>query len=272
MSKTKTVKPKSARVSDVTDSLEIAGSEEQYVKFLPLVQKLDAKSVSACRADVHLAHHNVQLGADSVLSYRTKLRTELPRFSHAEIESIVDLSRAVVFSAARVDAVASPNEIRTLLAHGRHKRGLLLSAANSLAAAGLVPDPVVEKIRKGTGPIDVATDCVDLAALFTKYASVRSKTPVTAADVRESSEVGTKLLDLLKPRGTKRTRPVDVKTAANIRDRFWSLLLVRHDQLWRAGAFLFGRNDVDKRVPPLQSRAVGRRAKAPTAPAATPHA
>lgn len=51
--------------------------------------------------------------------------------------------------------------------------------------------------------------------------------------------------------------------ATELRDRFWTLLLQRHDALWRCGAWIYGQ-EVDSQVPPLQARrgweaAVGQR-------------
>jgi len=36
----------------------------------------------------------------------------------------------------------------------------------------------------------------------------------------------------------------------------WTLLVQRHADLWRAGAYLFGRNEADAKVPGLASRDV----------------
>ena len=87
-----------------------------------------------------------------------------------------------------------------------------------------------------------------------------------------AAEVGSALLARLKPGGARRTRSLDGDRAAraDARDRLWTLLVKRHAELWRAGAYLFGRA-VDQHVPPLQSRALRTRKKSP-APAATPPA
>jgi hypothetical protein len=112
--------------------------------------------------------------------------------------------------------------------------------------------------------VDAANDCVALAALFRKHAaSVRGKTVVTAANVKESAELGTRLLGLLKPaaarNANKTAKSKEIVDAVDARDRLWSLATEGHDVLWRAGAYLFGRGEVDARVPALQARVRGAR-------------
>jgi len=118
----------------------------------------------------------------------------------------------------------------------------------------------------------LAGDCVALAALFHKNERVvRGKTPIAAADVREAGDVGTRLLQILRPKGAKRSRlDTELAQATEARDRLWTLFSTRwEDHVWRAGAWIFGR-DVDAHVPPLQGRIAGRRAaKVATPPAAS---
>lgn len=107
---------------------------------------------------------------------------------------------------------------------------------------------------------------MELAALFGKEAAaLRGKSPVTAAQIKETADIGTQLLTLLKPSRTRRIK-AGPSTATSDRDRLWTLVLARHDALWRAGAYLFGR-DVDEKVPLLQARRVRSLKKAPPAPA-----
>ncbi|HSN99462.1 MAG TPA: hypothetical protein VLS89_14300, partial [Candidatus Nanopelagicales bacterium] len=61
-------------------------------------------------------------------------------------------------------------------------------------------------------------------------------------------------LTVLRPKRTRKKTPTEVIDAAEMRDRLWTLLTQRHALLWRAGAYLFGKDEVDARVPPLQSR------------------
>jgi hypothetical protein len=46
--------------------------------------------------------------------------------------------------------------------------------------------------------------------------------------------------------------PLPLAEATGLRDRFWTLLLQRHEMLWRCGAWVHG-SKVDEHVPPLQA-------------------
>jgi hypothetical protein len=46
--------------------------------------------------------------------------------------------------------------------------------------------------------------------------------------------------------------PLPLSEATELRDRFWTLLLQRHEALWRCGAWIHGQT-VDEHVPPLQA-------------------
>lgn len=123
--------------------------------------------------------------------------------------------------------------------------------------AGVLPAARIAKIREGRGPMDTVGDCVALAALFTKEAqAVRGKTPVTAAQVRETAEIGARLGAALRPKGARRKVDDNLSAATDARDQLWTLFhRTWEDQVWRAGAWLFGRA-VDRHVPPLHSRVV----------------
>ena len=61
-------------------------------------------------------------------------------------------------------------------------------------------------------------------------------------------------------------RPPRYHRGVNERDRLWTLVVQGHERLWRAGAYLFGKELVDRMVPPLLGARAKPRAKAkPTA-------
>jgi len=226
--------------------------------------------VRPMRIDIHLALANAQRGVDAVMPHDARIRKELPMVDRAAIASLVDVGLGVAFAGGIVDRYAPSvaTDVNPLLARARKVRARLLASADALAVAGLVSPAVVAKIRAGHGGLDAAGDCVALAALFRKNErAVRGKTPVTAADVREASEVGSRLLEVLHPKGAKRARPDDERArATEARDRLWTLFATRwEDLVWRAGAWLFGR-DVDAHVPPLHARVAAKRAAKAPAP------
>jgi hypothetical protein len=181
----------------------------------------------------------------------------------------------LLFSALQVNRDAgSPGTIEALLGKAHPIRRKLLKGAEALVESGVIPDADLVPIRPGRGKVDTANDCVALAAVFRKHEKqITGKTAITAADIAEADEVGSKLQTLLKPKGTpadNRLEPA-LATAVETRNRFWTVVEQRHEQMWRIGAWLWG-HAVDEHVPPLQSRTLGPRAAAEPDPAspATP--
>ncbi len=261
--------PRSSRKSldDAADPEKPTGSQADYGTFIPLARALPAADVVQARADLPLALQNVQAGVSAVMAEEPRL-SKLPETDSQELAELPRLVLATIFADTQIERTAPAAELQKLLARGSALRSLLLKTAESLAEAGLLSPPAVAKIRAGKGKLDSARDCVELAALFSKNAAaLRGKSPVTAAQIKEASEVGTQLLSLLKPTRTRRAK-AEVSSAASDRDRLWTLVLARHDALWRAGAYLFGRA-VEEKVPLLQANRTRRPKKASPAPAPT---
>ncbi|MDC3988422.1 hypothetical protein [Polyangium jinanense] len=238
------------------ESPDIVGSQKAYDDFLPAAQDLPEADVRTFRADPSLAYHNVKSGLDAIAPHIARITEELPKVDVAALQTLDDLALAVIYAAAQVDR-SSDGSTPALLEKARAHRDVLIKSADALAAAGLIPLRTVEKIRAGKGGIDLAQDCVDLAALFTKHAKdIKGKTAVTAASIKEAATIGTDLLKRVKPKGTKSKDPA--LDSVKVRDRLWTLLVQRHRDLRRVGMWLWA-DDVDQHVPPLQSRNVTRK-------------
>jgi hypothetical protein len=263
-------KAKSAKVVALASTLDqpvATGSQADYDEFAPAAMLVAAQDVVPMRADLQLALQNVQVGVASVIAEKMRL-DKLSETDVGELSSLVRLVLATIFADTQVDRSAPPSQLQNLLARCAALRALLLKTAESLAEAGLLARSAVETIRAGHGKLDSARDCIALAALYAKNASsLRGKHPLTAAQINEAAEVGTELLKLLKTGRSRRT-PTTGVPAVDMRDRLWTLVLRRNDALWRAGAYLFGRDQVDTKVPTLQASRGGRPKKAATATAA----
>lgn len=240
-------------------------------RFLARTEAFHAKEIIPFRADIKVAIHNVVRGVDAVLEHEDTIRSDLPKVEPKRLREIGDLAKAVEFAARQVERqVPPPKETRQLIARSYELRNILLIAAESLASVGIFPKQIVAKIRAGSGDFDAAGDCVELAALFTKHAAaVRGKTVVNAALVKEAVEVGSKLMDVLKPAraNAQKKTPEQLQKARETRDRLWTLLVREHDLLRRVGAYLFGFKDLDKLVPTLQN---AKRASAKKAASGSP--
>jgi hypothetical protein len=244
--------PKSPPKTPTSPADEITGSQKAYEHFLPAAKALSGEGIRLFRADASLAYHNVKAGVDAIAPL-AEIKSELPKVHTKMFLELPDLALAVVFAAAQIDR-GTDGQTPALQAKASALRGVLLPAAEALAAAGVVPAREAQKIREGKGAIDTAQDCVDLGAFFVKHAkAAKGKTAVTAAQAKDAAETGTELLKRLKPKGTRRKDSAAVTDAVAARDRLWSLLAQRHDLLRRVGMWFWG-EDVDAHVPPLQSR------------------
>lgn len=202
-----------------------------------------------------LAYHNVVAGIEAVLSKESELARDIPRFDFARAAALPELALAVIHAASLVDRSA-PKPTRKLIARAAEIRGKLLLTAEVLVAAGLMPAHEVSRIRKGSGFIDIADDCIALGRLFNDHAdAIRGKSAVTALEVREASELGTRLRTILRPKGTRKAPPEPaLAQALENRDRLWTLLVERYELVRRAGVWLFGLEKGSELVPALGSR------------------
>jgi hypothetical protein len=248
-----------------------AGSQAEYERLVPQVMKMAARDVRPMRIEVSLVLHNGQRGVDAVLPYADVISKELPKLSVSTIQDLPKVGQALAYSCGQLQRLApAPKETKALIARAAQLRSLLLGAARVAVLAGLLAGAAIKKIEQGHGAIDIAGDCVALASLFQASAdALRGKTPVTAAQVRESAEVGSQLLAVLKPASAARKdKNKDAAEMADKRDRLWTLYETTwEEQVWRAGAWVFKR-DVDAQVPALHSRVVGKRAPKPAAASA----
>jgi hypothetical protein len=267
MAKSKTTK-KSAGSKPATrgkSAPKQTATQQQYARFLAQAEKIPQNEIIPLRSDVNLLISNAQLGVASVLKQQARIKKELPKVSLQAIKSLTDMGSALSYAASQVQHFAAPpDDKQELLQQAHELRRILLASADSLAAAGVLPSSSVAEIHKGHGGIDTAQDCVDLAALFQQNArAVAGKTPVTTQQIQDADDVGTRLLGLLKPSGAKKPKAGGDPLAAAVdaRDRLHTLFeRTWEEQVWRSGAWLFGRA-VDESVPPLQSRVVGKREK-----------
>lgn len=238
------------------DSLppEVSGSRAAYERYLKEAAAVEGP-LHGPRVNLGVAYHNAVAGAEAVMSEKARLERELPLIDSKWVASLPELVLAVIYASNLIDR-AAPKPTMAMISQATELRAKLLPAAEVLATAGLFPEREVARIRTGKGHIDTADDLVALARLFTDHAkAIQGKTPITASEVREASDLGTELRTVLRPRGARKA-PMDPELAQAIetRDRLWTLLSERYDLVRRAGAWLFGLDNVTEMVPALGSR------------------
>lgn len=222
---------------------------------------LPAASILVLRLNLPLARHNARIASQAVLAKRKEIeaRMKKPDFSVVErLESLVDSTEA----ATREAQIARPDQPNREADFVRlwPLRELLLSYAETLVVAGLVPAEEVTAIKAGTGARDAADDLVELANLYTKHRNrLQGKMgPITGANLTEAKELGTRLKASITPVVAKKLTPAEAKKdAGNLRDRLFTLLMRDWEKTWVLGAVAYG-SQVNEFVPPLGA---GRREK-----------
>lgn len=145
------------------------GSEAAYLRYLPLAEKLVAGEVLPYRLDPLLAYHNVQTGLAALGPHRDALKRALPLLDHAALFDLGELAQAVVLRRRRLRQDALPRRDAHPADRGEPVAGAAArGTAEALALSGPSKAQAIDKIRSGSGPIDLARDCVELAALFGK--------------------------------------------------------------------------------------------------------
>lgn len=230
--------------------------------FAPIVASIPADDVEVCKADPEIVRVNARRAVDVIRPHVAQIQQALPLVSIAGLLEIPSLALALAFAADRVVEPASPQEIRARQASLRPARRLALAQLEILAELGLVPAEQVRKIRSDKGPVDEANDAVAIVALFRENAAALvNKHPFDEAYLQKLADDGNWLIAEILPKGAK---PEKTERAADavLRDRLWTELNRRYDELYKAGVEVWGRRKVDEHLPSLHARQ--------TQPAATP--
>lgn len=231
--------------------------QEIYDAHLSSTTTLREDEVETCRADVRVAFANSKLGINAVLGDENQIqyvREHLPKVPLDEVLELPDLGRALVFAVGKVvSRAASPRQIEEKIKAISKPREDMLTQAEILVGRGKLDAGRIAKIRSGSGKYDMATDGVDLVAVYREHRdAIRGMHPFSDEEIEALEANSEWLLERLTPDGaraeTKKKSP-----AEDVRDRLWTLMLRRHPYLRKIGYYLHG-DEVDLYVPKLQSR------------------
>jgi hypothetical protein len=254
--------------SPVSSVGRVKTAQEAFLFFLPQAEKIAKAEILPFRLDPVLALQNIQTGLKGLEPCLATLKKALPELPWAQILDLPALGQAVTFAATQVvNRPAELGELRAQLSEAATLRTLLLSTAGALVLADALPAPAVEKIRRGSGPIDLASDLVGLAALYRKHpAAMSAQKLVGVAQLDRAAELGTELLSRLKPKGARVSAAKSGQPDVVARDRLATLLWQRHGELRKAAYYQWG-DDFERFVPALQSRRSTRKSIPPAPPA-----
>ncbi len=244
-----------------TDALpDDVRAQDDVARHLGSARLIAAADVRPCHVDVRLAIHNALTGRDAVLAVRDAIEATGFRLDIERLAAMDSIGRAVAHCARRAgDSDRSEGAITTLLREGRPLRRLLLVSARSFSLGGRCSPAEVRRIARGSGPLDAATDLVDLALLYNNDNLVFAGGPVTAEQVARAAAIGTALVALIRPQGVQRpTYTPAQREARTLRDRLWTLMLQAHAHVAQAAGALWGL-DASDHIPRLQTRKVPKR-------------
>lgn len=234
----------------------------EFESWLPAARALADDVVRHPTVEVPLALVNLEDGVQAVLAARARLDAS----AIADLERLRSLANAVAFAQVRLDRATAPQSVlRPMLAEAARLRRIVLGSAEILAAKGLFDAARVGGLRRHRGPLGIAGDCVMLHQLFAETPALWvGKVAFSPEDLTELGRLGSELLERLRPAGAPKVRrKAELRTAADARDRLWTLLVEAWERdLWRAGAWVFGRA-VDEHVPALGARRRRKKAREP---------
>ncbi|MBI3186036.1 MAG: hypothetical protein HYZ28_28195 [Myxococcales bacterium] len=227
---------KKAKKLKATDALHAAAlslrkAEVQQLRFDPLVAK------AACRE-----------GLDAVSPHFGQLLQGHPAFNLEELKSLPELCDRVLIARRAVQkAEASGGSATEALSTAADWRRKLLPLAQALAEAGAVSSREVTRIFAGRGPSDMAQDVVDLVLLLGPFRPMANRLHGKEA-LDQAKAAGMRALQVL---GVSRGETKEGREAADLRDRYGTLVWRWHDRLRATAAAVEGYRNAALLVPSL---------------------
>ena len=233
--------------------------------FAPLVANIPESELDVWNADADIVRVNARRAVDALALHWMQIEKALPLVSVPNLQEIPSLALALAFAADRVFKPASPQEIRAHQASLRPARRLALTQLEIFVELGLVARDRVQAIKADRGPVDEANDAIAIVALFQENAAAwQNKHPFSAAFLQKLSDDGQWLLGQLVPKGATREKPAPSADVL-VRNRLWTELNRRYDDLYKAGVEVWGRRHVEAHLPTLLTRVVNNGTPEPAA-------
>ncbi|APR82300.1 Hypothetical protein A7982_07649 [Minicystis rosea] len=250
----KPAKASSTSAKKSASSFTTDSSKAAYEHFVALARQVSTDGLEVCRADLGIARVNVDRGVTAITPHLATVKKKLPHCPIDEVLELPALLLAATFAAGKIAATVSTGEIDQRMAAMRPMREAALKQLEVFALLGIVPAGVPIAIRRGSGPLDAASDAIALPGAFHDHeAAIEGKHPFTPAMLKKLGEDGDWLAKHLKKTGAKAGR-AERDPASVVRDQLWAIINERHEHLRQAGAVVFGLKSLDEHVPPLGAR------------------
>jgi hypothetical protein len=231
-----------------------------YDRYLEPALALPEAQVAVFRTDAALVLHNVRIGVSAVTGQEERIGRELPSIHLEPLIELPELAGALVYASTLVTQPVSRREIAETIARISPLRMEMLSTAEAFARRNVLPADRVKAIRAGTGKLDMALDAVALAGLYIEYKDVLAGQHMfTREEITSLGRDGERLVQAITPHQGRSQKPAPSPTnARTIRDRLYTLVVTRHNELRRVASFLWG-DQGTQFVPRLNSRQLGTR-------------
>lgn len=221
--------------------------------------------IAVASGSAAVVRNNVQQGFHQIAPHLSEIPQLVPSVSVNRLMELPTLALALVHAEAQIPS-ASRSDIEAALARVSDPRELTLSYLEIVAKLGLVDATRVRDIRAGSGKLDKARDCVDIAGVFADYEhALAGKHPFSAHYLEEMRATGAYLVQVLTPSGAVRDRGAR-PPEADLRDRMFQAVRARYDDLEKAAVQLWGLREAVDRVPAMLAHERGRSVPPPPPP------
>ena len=240
----------------------MAAKTQKADVWLQAARKLDPKAVQQLSFDPVFAKGSIREGLKQLGKWRAVLKKDHKGFKLDELDALLELVDRVIVQQRIVQTAVSGRPLKEVLPAALEWRRKLLPFAQSLVAAGFVDGARVEAIVRGQGAVDNVSDVADLVGLL----QAQSKRVEAMFGAGALKAAATASEDALSALGVNRKPSLEVEAAADLRDRYATLVVLGHDRLRAALAAVTSYRDAAKLVPPLADGAKGKPTDKPEAP------
>ncbi len=242
---------RSNQSSQVQEALSTTDPLVAYKHFLHLARALPAESVKVCSVDVELVYSNVERALEAMEPHFATAQAQIPGLSIPSLLELRALALALLFAAERIVVATIDGAHQHRLLRLRYLRDLTLRQLEIFTHLGLIPGEHMRAADLGIGPLASAHSALAILDAFEHYdGKIHGKHPFTDEQLNELQGHAHWLIESVRPQIEVGASPAR-DAAVLLRDRFWTLLDNRYEDLRKAGAVVFLSTYLDWNVPPL---------------------
>ncbi len=230
--------------------------QRAFEHFKPVATRQPVEGLTAFNGRPLVMFANVKAALELLVPVLPKVLEAMRNPRLREIFELPALAMALEYANSRVPGVKlSQGEIDALLAEAGPLRAVLLDYLTVVShpLVNLVPPERVQRIRSGHGKLDSAQDCVAIPGMFYEFSSaLAGKHPFTAAQIERIEELGTMLIQQIRPGGVAKEAATRSPEAL-VRDQLAAVVVERFDHLLVLATVGLGKAKADATLPALRS-------------------